>query len=69
MGALLAVAFWVTLASPVAEKRRRIWREEGRTLNPGFDTFGAESETSNKAETEAQAQDLHHLWAVGRRRG
>ncbi len=44
---------------------------EGRTLNPGFDRSGTESEAeaSDEAETEAQAQDLHHLWAAGRRRG
>ena len=42
---------------------------EGRTLNPGYDRAGAEPEASDGTETEAQAQDLHRLWAVGRRRG
>lgn len=71
MGGLLAVASWVTWASPGAERRRRTWTGAGHTLNPGFDRCGAESEAeaSNRAETEAQAQDLHRLWAVGRRRG
>lgn len=42
---------------------------EGQTLNPGFDRCGTEAEASDEAETEAQAQDWHRLWAVGRRRG
>lgn len=73
MDGMLAVASWVTWASPGAEKRRRIWIGVGRTLNPGFERAGAESEgeaqASDGAEIEAQAQDLHRLGAVGRRRG
>lgn len=68
-GGLLAVAFWVTWASPRAKRRRTIWRGEERTLNPGFDRSGAMGAVSEGAATEAYAQDLHHLWAVGRRRG
>ncbi len=65
------MASWVTWASPGAEKSRKIWMGEGQTLNPGFDRSVAESEaeTSDGAETESQAQDLHHLLGVGRRRG
>lgn len=71
MGGLLAVASWVTWASPGAEMRMRIQVGQGQTLTPEFDRAGAESEfeASDGAETEAQDQDLHHLWAVGRRRG
>lgn len=65
------MAFWVTWASPGVEMRRGIWRGEGGTLNPGFDRSGevSEAEASDGTETEAQVQDLHHLWAEGKRRG
>lgn len=44
---------------------------EGQILNPDFGGAGAESdfEASDGAETEAQAQDLRHLWVEGRRKG
>lgn len=73
MDGLLAVASWVTWASPGAEKRRRIWIGVERTLNPGFERAGAGSEgevqESDGSETETQGQDFHRLWVAGRRRG
>ena len=69
IGGLLAVVSWVTWASPGAERRRRMWKGEGQILNPGFDRAVAEPEGNDWAETEAQAQDLHRLWVVGKGRG
>lgn len=71
-GVPFAVAFWVTWVSPGAEKKRRWWwrRGKGQTLNPDSDSCGtaSEAEASPDPETEAQARDLRHLWAQGRRR-
>lgn len=58
----------MTLVSPGAEKKRRTWKGEGQTLNPCSDRCGAVSEAEASPETEAQAGDLPHLWARGRRR-
>lgn len=60
----------MTWVSPGAEKKRRWRRGKGQTLTPGSDRCGAasEAEASPEAETEAQARDLPHLWARGRRR-
>jgi len=56
----LAAASWVTLASPGAERNRRMGMGAGQTLHPGCDSSGA--------ETAAQARDSRRLGAAGRRR-
>lgn len=60
----------MTLVSPGAERKRRTWKGKGQTLNPCSDRCGtvSEAEASPDPETEAQARDLRHLWARGRRR-